>query len=85
MAQVSNAGNFQPILNDMRELGLTYGQRARRCSWLWTAARLKQALNRHCKGKRSLFWRTAEPYIHQYAADKSIEVQHPASGFGHRA
>jgi trehalose 6-phosphate synthase len=71
---------FQPILNDMRELVSRMASEREDAPGLWTAARLKQALNRHLQGEKIVILANREPYIHQYAADKSIEVQHPASG-----
>src|ERR1035438_3472764 len=46
----------------------------------WTAARLKQSLNRHLHGERIVILANREPYIHQHTADGGIEAQHPASG-----
>jgi len=37
-------------------------------------------LNRHLHGERIVILANREPYIHQYAADGRVEVQHPASG-----
>ena len=71
---------FQPILSDMRELVGRMASEREDAPGRWTAARLKQTLNRYLHGEKVVILANREPYVHQYAADGSIEVQHPASG-----
>lgn len=71
---------FQPILSDMRELIGRMANEKEDAPGLWTAARLKQTLNRHLHGEKIVILANREPYIHQHAADGGIDVQHPASG-----
>jgi trehalose 6-phosphate synthase len=46
----------------------------------WTAARLKQVLSHHLHGERVIVAANREPRIHEFAADGSVSVRHPASG-----
>jgi trehalose 6-phosphate synthase len=71
---------FQPILSDMRELVGRMANDREDAPGQWTAERLKQTLNRHLHGEKIVILANREPYIHQYATDGTIEVQHPASG-----
>jgi len=71
---------FQPILSDVRELVGRMANDREDLPGQWTAARLKQTLNRHLHGEKIVILANREPYIHQRTADGSIEVQHPASG-----
>jgi len=72
--------DFQPILSDMRELIGRVSNEQQDAPGQWTSASLRQALNRHLHGEKIVILANREPYIHQYAADRRIEVQHPASG-----
>jgi trehalose 6-phosphate synthase len=72
--------DFQPILSDMRELVGRMVNAREDAPGQWTAERLKQTLNRHLHGEKIVILANREPYIHNYAADGRIEVQHPASG-----
>jgi len=71
---------FQPILSDLRELVGHMANEREDAPGLWTAERLKQTLNRHLHGEKIVILANREPYIHIFAADGRIEVQHPASG-----
>jgi trehalose 6-phosphate synthase len=71
---------FQPLLNDVRELIERMASQREADPGLWTAERLKQTLNRDLQGEKIVILANREPYIHNRAADGSIEVQHPASG-----
>jgi trehalose 6-phosphate synthase len=71
---------FQPILSDLRELVGRMANDREDAPGQWTAARLKQTLNRHLHGEKIVILANREPYIHQRTADGQIEVQHPASG-----
>jgi len=71
---------FQPILNDLRELVDRMTSDQEDASGQWTAKRLKQTLNRHLHGEQIVILANREPYIHERRADGHIEVLHPASG-----
>ncbi|MDR3751816.1 MAG: trehalose-6-phosphate synthase [Terracidiphilus sp.] len=71
---------FQPILSDVRELVGRMASEREDAFSQWTAERLKQTLNKHLHGEKIVILSNREPYVHQYRADGSIEVQHPASG-----
>ncbi len=71
---------FQPILSDLRELVGQMASEREGAPGLWTAERLKQALNQHLHGEKVVILANREPYVHQRMADGTIEVQHPASG-----
>ena len=71
---------FQPIIRDVRELVDRMAADREDAPGQWTPERLKQILNRHLHGERIVILANREPYIHQYAADGRVEVQHPASG-----
>jgi trehalose 6-phosphate synthase len=71
---------FQPILNDLRELVDRMTSDQEDASGQWTARRLKQTLNRHLHGEQIVILANREPYIHEKRADGHIEVLHPASG-----
>jgi len=75
-----HSGEFQPILSDMRELIGRMATEREDATGEWTADSLKQIMNRHLHGETLIVLSNREPYIHEYAADGSIEVQHPASG-----
>ena len=76
----SESREFQPILSDVRELVGRMANERENAPGLWTAARLKQTLNRHLHGERIVILANREPYIHQHAPGGGIEVVHPASG-----
>jgi trehalose 6-phosphate synthase len=71
---------FQPILSDLRELVNQMANERDDSRGIWTAERLKQALNRYLRGEKIIIVSNREPYVHQYKSDGDIEVQHPASG-----
>ncbi len=71
---------FQPILSDLRELVGRMSSEQQETPGQWTAASLKQALNRHLHGEQIVILANREPYIHERKPDGQIEVQHPASG-----
>ncbi len=71
---------FQPILSDMRELVNQMANDREDNRGIWTAERLKQALNRYLRGEKIIIVANREPYVHQYNSKGEIEVQHPASG-----
>jgi trehalose 6-phosphate synthase len=71
---------FQPILNDLRELVDRMTSDQEDSSGQWTARRLKQTLNRHLHGEKIVILANREPYIHERRADGHLEVLHPASG-----
>jgi trehalose 6-phosphate synthase len=75
-----NRREFQPILRDLRELVGRVSNEQQENSGLWTAASLKQTLNRHLRGERIVILANREPYVHQRMPDGQVEVQHPASG-----
>jgi len=81
-SQDTSAREFQPILRDVRELVERLHQEKDQESegGTWTANRLKSTLSRHLSGERVIIVANREPYIHQRAADGSIQVVHPASG-----
>ncbi len=72
--------NFQPLLSDVRELIERMASEREADPGLWTAERLKQALNRDLQGEKIVILANREPYIHNRTKDGGIEVQHPASG-----
>lgn len=75
-----NRQEFQPILSDLRELVGRMSSEQQETPGQWTAASLKQALNRHLHGEQIVILANREPYVHERKQDGQIEVQHPASG-----
>ncbi len=75
-----NRREFQPILSDLRELVGRVSSEQQEFSGQWTAASLKQTLNRHLHGEQIVILANREPYVHERMPDGRIEVQHPASG-----
>ncbi len=71
---------FQPLLRDMRELVGRMADERQDSPGQWTAARLKQTLNRYLQGEQIVIVSNREPYIHEYNEDGEITVRHPASG-----
>jgi trehalose 6-phosphate synthase len=71
---------FQPILSDLRELVGRMSSEQQEIPGQWTAASLKQTLNRHLHGEQIVLLANREPYVHERMPDGRIEVQHPASG-----
>lgn len=71
---------FQPILSDVRELVGRMVNEQEDTPGLWTAARLKQTLNRLLHGEKIIILANREPYIHQRTDDGEITILHPASG-----
>ena len=68
---------FNPILRDVREL---YDRILKQEGGSWTPERLRNTLRRHLHGERIVILANREPYIHVHGPDKTIVVQHPASG-----
>ncbi len=75
-----NRREFQPILSDLRELVGRVSSEQQEFSGQWSAASLKQTLNRHLHGEQIVILANREPYVHERMPDGRIEVQHPASG-----
>lgn len=75
-----NRREFQPILSDLRELVGRMSSEQQEIPGQWTAASLKQTLNRHLHGEQLVILANREPYVHERMPDGRIEVQHPASG-----
>jgi trehalose 6-phosphate synthase len=71
---------FQPILSDVRELVGRIVSEQEDAPGQWTAARLKQVLNRLLHGEKIIILANREPYIHQRAEHGEISILHPASG-----
>ncbi len=73
---------FRPLLRDVRELvdDIMTERDADGETGAWTAERLKRTLRRNLHGEKIVVVSNREPYIHDYAKDGSIVVQHPASG-----
>lgn len=71
---------FQPILSDLRQLVGRMANEQQEPGGPWTAASLKQTLNRHLHGEEVIILANREPYVHERTADGEIEVRHPASG-----
>jgi trehalose 6-phosphate synthase len=71
---------FQPILSDLRELVGRMSSEQQEVPGQWTAASLRQTLNRHLHGERIVILANREPYVDERMPDGRIEVQHPASG-----
>jgi len=73
---------FRPLLRDVRELvdDIMAEREADGESGSWTADRLKHTLRRNLHGEKIMVVSNREPYIHEFAADGTIRVQHPASG-----
>jgi trehalose 6-phosphate synthase len=76
------AREFRPLLRDVRELvdDIMTERDADGETGAWTAERLKGTLRRHLHGEKIMVVSNREPYIHDYAPDGTIQVQHPASG-----
>jgi len=75
-----NRREFQPILRDLRDLVGRMSSEQQENVAQWTAASLKQTLNRHLHGEQIVILANREPYVHERMPDGRIEVQHPASG-----
>ena len=73
---------FRPLLRDVRELvdDIMTEREADGEGGAWTAERLKHTLRRNLHGEKIVVVSNREPYIHSFAPDGRIEVQHPASG-----
>ena len=72
---------FQPLLADVRDLVARLSQDQEHPDGTsWTAARLKQTLERHLHGEKIVVLANREPYIHQRDAGGDVRVLHPASG-----
>lgn len=68
---------FNPILRDVRGF---YDRILQQEGGSWTPERLQNTLRRHLHGERIVIVANREPYIHVLGPDKTVVVQHPASG-----
>ncbi|MFP5226630.1 MAG: trehalose-6-phosphate synthase [Acidobacteriota bacterium] len=75
-----NRREFQPILSDVRQLVGRMASEQQENPGQWSAASLKQTLNRLLHGEQIVILANREPYVHERKPDGQIEVQHPASG-----
>ncbi len=66
---------FKPILRDVRELATRLAAAGR-----WSPERLREALTHQLEGESVILVANREPYIHERAADGSVQVLRPASG-----
>lgn len=75
------AGEFQPLLRDLRSLLDSVGVREREpsTSRRWDPQRLRAALMKHLRGERVILLANREPYVHEKTED-GVRVLHPASG-----
>ncbi|MFY9343842.1 MAG: trehalose-6-phosphate synthase [Planctomycetota bacterium] len=75
------AGQFQPLLRDVRSLAVRLARERSADSEAgpWSARRLRTTLRQHLQGERVVILANREPYIHERTAD-GIRVLHPASG-----
>ena len=75
-------GEFQPLLQDIRELAsqLSPVNRAEETGRAWNPERLREVLHEHLQGERLVILANREPYIHDYDEKGDIRVLHPASG-----
>lgn len=71
---------FQPILNDVRELMTRMENEREDSASVWSAERLRQTMDRYLHGEAIVILANREPYIHERTATGEIQVQHPASG-----
>jgi trehalose 6-phosphate synthase len=79
-AEPAAPARFLPILSDVRDLVASLALEEARTDSGWTPERLKLVLRRQLGGEGILLVANREPYIHQRAADGTVEVVHPASG-----
>ena len=75
------AGEFQPLLRDLRSLLDSVGVRERdtSASRRWDPQRLRSALTKHLRGERVIILANREPYVHE-KTETGVKVLHPASG-----
>jgi trehalose 6-phosphate synthase len=73
---------FQPLLNDVKELveELVLDKESGSVRGAWSPERLKETLQRELRGERILIVANREPYIHARGEDGEIKALHPASG-----
>jgi trehalose 6-phosphate synthase len=71
----SERREFTPILRDVRELAARLAAAGR-----WSPQRLRETLTHQLQGEGIILVANREPYIHERAADGSVQVQRPASG-----
>ncbi len=77
-----STSEFQPLLRDVRSLAerlASEGERDAR-GGAWSPQRLRATLLHYLQGERLVLLANREPYVHQRAADGSVNVLHPASG-----
>jgi len=67
---------FQPFLSDLRQLVSDLAAER----GLWSPERLRDTLTHHLRGEGIVVVANREPYVHDRAADGTVEVLHPASG-----
>ncbi len=72
---------FQPPIGDVRDLvdRIVAERETDREGGTWTAARLKQTLERYLPGEKVVLVANREPYLHERVGEE-ITVFHPASG-----
>ena len=73
---------FQPLLQDVRELALQLASESRSGDGgrAWTPDRLRQVLHEHLRGEKVIMVANREPYIHERTPAGGVRVLHPASG-----
>jgi len=73
---------FQPLLQDVRELAMQLANEARsgESGRAWTAERLREVLHEHLRGEKIIMVANREPYIHERTPEGGLRVLHPASG-----
>ncbi len=73
---------FQPLLQDVRELATQLASEARAAEGggIWTPDRLREVLHRHLRGEKVIMVANREPYIHDRDPEGGVRILHPASG-----
>ncbi len=81
LSSTTRRHEFRPILQDVRELVSKLAtEEVSEPAGGWTPERLRQTLTRHLQGEGVVILANREPYVHDRAADGSIQAVHPASG-----
>jgi len=76
----SQRPEFQPLLQDVRDLVERIADERQADSEAWTPQRLRYTLNRYLRGEKIVVVANREPYVHQRTAEGELKVIHPASG-----
>ncbi|HET7754765.1 MAG TPA: trehalose-6-phosphate synthase [Anaeromyxobacteraceae bacterium] len=71
---------FQPLLADVRQLVANLSSEHVSAVRPWSPDRLHQVLRETLHGESVVLVANREPYIHDFAPDGTVRVQHPASG-----